>query len=233
MNNGIEMTDILTKKGDNLFVHGIQKDPSPGQLSLAIEKVFLKASDNLSWLSKGDLVLLKPALNSPDLYPATTHPLSLNVVSEILEKHGAEVIAGDQSGIEHVLQDESGVIHGSSKGCFEKSGMAESGVKFVSFEDEGWDGFYKFKSMKTSSWKDGFYITKLVKEADHIINLPRLSTHILAGVTLGFKDMVGLLREDSRVQFHTDGPFSFGLTKMLTRKSSLKKDYTKENLFLK
>jgi uncharacterized protein (DUF362 family) len=46
-----------------------------------------------------------------------------------------------------------------------------------------------------------------------MINLPRLSTHAQAGVTLGFKNMVGLLRTDSRLDFHANGPLkSFAKT---------------------
>ena len=216
------------KKGD-LFVLGIKKNSSDEKLSKAIEKIFLKASNNLSWLSKGDKVLLKPALNSPDKYPATTHPLALKVVSDILKERGAKVIVADQSGIEHVLHDKTGVIRGSSSNCFEKSGMDKSGVDFIAIEDYGWNAFYK-PNCKTPSWKNGFYISKLVKEVDHIINLPRVSTHIQAGVTLGFKSLVGLIREDSRMEFHADGAFN-SFIKSFAKDSKLRNVYDDKDLF--
>ena len=193
-----------------LIVHGISRSATDAELRVEIERVLLKATNNLSWLKAGETVLLKPALNSPGHYPATTHPLSIHVVTKILQDHGAKVIIADQSGIEHVLHAPSGVLRGSSAENFRHSGMGNPDeLPFVSVEQQGWeDGFIHFKNDKTTSWPDGFYITKLVEQADHIINLPRLSTHAQAGVTLGFKSLVGWLREDSRMTFHANGPFN-------------------------
>jgi uncharacterized protein (DUF362 family) len=85
--------------------------------------------------------------------------------------------------------------------------------RFVSFEDGGWDkGFFHYQSQNTASWKEGFFLTTWVKKADHIICLPRVSTHSQAGATLGLKCMVGLLREDSRMEFHANGPYNNFIT---------------------
>jgi hypothetical protein len=172
--------------------------------------VILKATDNLSWLSAGETVLLKPALNSPDPYPSTTHPLAIRVTAELLAERGAKVVIGDQSGIEHVLHPPGGVIRGSTIENYAKSGMGDrNDSRFVSFEDGGWnEGFSHHHSACTASWRDGFYITSWVKKANHIISLPRVSTHSMAGVTLGLKSMVGMLREDSRMEFHANGPLN-------------------------
>jgi hypothetical protein len=59
-----------------------------------------------------DIVLLKPALNSGDPYPSTTHPLALEVTSRLLADRVATVVIGDQSGIGHVLHHPGGVIRG-------------------------------------------------------------------------------------------------------------------------
>jgi uncharacterized protein (DUF362 family) len=193
----------------------VRKNQSDTELAAAIRRVFLEVTGDLAWLKRGDLVLLKPALNSPDPYPATTHPLSVAVVAAVLAERGARVVVGDQSGVEHVVQGLHGVVRGSSRSNFTASGMAganghvPSGIEFVGFEEGSWDaGFYKFSSTAAASWPDGFYLTDWVRRADHIINLPRVSTHAQAGVTLGFKNLVGLLREDSRLAFHANGPFN-------------------------
>jgi uncharacterized protein (DUF362 family) len=86
-----------------VYVKGLPLTPDSGVISSAIRNVILKATDNLSWLSAEETVLLKPALNSPDPYPATTHPLAISVTAELLAERGAKVVIGDQSGIEHVL----------------------------------------------------------------------------------------------------------------------------------
>lgn len=136
------------------------------------------------------------------------------MVAELLEGRGAKVVIGDQSGIEHVLHHPGGVIHGSTKENFAHSVMgAKDDARFVSFEDGGWDeGFYCHQSPETSSWPNGFFISQWAKKADHIISLPRVSAHSQAGATLGFKCMVGMLREDSRMEFHANGPYNKFIT---------------------
>ncbi len=212
----------------NLYVAGVKK----GQKNLAkkIEQVFLDSTNNLFWLKKGDLVLLKPALNSPYPYPATTSPLAVSVVCNILKKRGAEVIVGDKPGMEYTIFNK-GIVKGcSSRKLFEKSGMAgKTKINFIGFEEAGWDYYSKYKA---PCWKNGFYATDWIKKADHIISLPRVSAHASTGSTLGFKNMVGILRDDSRVDFHQGGPF-FGLIKANACRVELDaQSKPKNNLFI-
>ena len=72
---------------------------------------------------------------------------------------------------------------------------------------------FHHRSEHTTSWADGFFITSRVKEADHIVSLPRVSAHSQAGATLGLKSMVGMLREDSRMEFHANGPYNKFITR--------------------
>ena len=192
-----------------VFLQGLQ-DVGDEAVASTVRNIILQATGDLSWLSNGDTVLLKPALNSPDPYPATTHPAVVQATAALCAERGARVVIGDQSGIEHVLHHPGGVLRGSTAANFVCSGMAVPGdPRFIGFEDGGWDGgFFHYRSGRTASWKDGFFITTRVKEADHIISLPRVSSHSMAGATLGFKNMVGLLREDSRMEFHANGPMN-------------------------
>ncbi len=197
-----------------LFVNGVRAELSSNTLATCIRDTFLAASDNCSWLHSGDVVLLKPALNSPDPYPSTTHPLAIRVVADLLEERGAKVVIGDQSGIGHVLHHKGGVIRGSSRANYAHAGMGSfDDPQFVSFEDGGWDeGFYHHQSQNTASWQSGFFITTWAKKVDHIVCLPRVSAHSQAGATLGLKCMVGMLREDSRMEFHANGPYNKSIT---------------------
>jgi uncharacterized protein (DUF362 family) len=190
-----------------VFVDSVEKGESDEVLVQKIGEIFLKSTNNLRWLKPGDTVLIKPSLNSPDPYPATTHKLALKVVKDLILGKGAKVVVGDQSGIEHVLHTPEGVVYGSSEDNFYDSGMGDKSIKFVPFEKDDWDNFVYYKSPKLRAWKDGFYLTRWVKKVNHIVLLPRISTHAMTGVTLGIKSLVGLLREDSRVEFHNDGPF--------------------------
>jgi uncharacterized protein (DUF362 family) len=220
-------------KDSKIYVNGIEPVHNVKSFCSNVEEVFLKTTHDLEWLSAGDVVLLKPALNSPNPYPSTTHPLSVHIISKILNAHGAKVVVGDQSGIRSVLHHPGGVIRGNTKDNYIKAGMGKADDKsFISFEKEGWnEGFYHYKSSKTPSWQDGFYITRWIQKADHIINLPRLSTHTQAGATLGFKNMVGFLREDSRLEFHANGPYNVFI-KFNARGSSLKSADDHTNTFL-
>lgn len=199
-----------------MIIHSVPRGISDTELISAIQRVFLDATDQASWLKPGDTVLLKPALNSPNPYPATTHPLSIHAIKDLLVQRGAHVVIGDQSGIEHVVHSPKGVIKGSSIKNFETAGILRNPSdrkSFVAFEADVWDSFEHIQTNRTLSWKNGFYVTPWIKKADHIINLPRVSAHAQAGVTLGFKNLVGILREDSRIEFHTNGPFNSFITK--------------------
>lgn len=209
-----------------LFVAGVDRVKTNRDTKQIIKTTFLEATDNLAWLKPGETVLLKPALNSADLYPATTDPLALESVTELIEERGGQVVVGDQCGIEHVVHSDRGVIKGNSEDGFVRSGMGQSQkYQFVAFEQQGWNrGFFRFKSVQLKSWPKGFYITNLIKRVDHIVNLPRLSTHIQAGVTLGFKNLVGLLRLDSRLEFHASGLF-YTATRVLSTDSGLRTNY--------
>ena len=205
-----------------IFVEGITNNNSINSLKSSIRNIFLKSTNNLDWLSSKDTILLKPALNSYDPYPSTTHPLAVQVISNILSKEGANVVIGDQSGLGHVVHDPKGVVRGNTHDNYVKSGMGTIEDNFINFESEGWnEGFIHYQSDQTPSWPNGFYITKWIEQVDHIINLPRLSTHSQAGVTLGFKNMVGILRDDSRMEFHANGPFNYFI-KNEARGSTLK-----------
>jgi hypothetical protein len=198
-----------------VYIQGLPPSPGPEAIASAIRNIILEATDNLSWLREGETVLLKPALNSPDSYPSTTHPFAVSITAELLAERGAKVVIGDQSGIEHVLHHPGGVLHGRTLDNYARSGMGNgSDSRFVSFEEGGWDeGFYRHSSENTGSWRNGFFITSWVKKADHIISLPRVSTHSQAGATLGLKSMVGILREDSRMEFHANGPYNVFITR--------------------
>ena len=199
----------------NVFVQGIPTQFADSNLEKHITEVFLRTTNNLSWLCEGDTVLIKPALNSGDPYPATTHPQTLQTISHILKDRGAKVIIGEQSGIEHVLHHPGGVVRGSTRANYSHAGMGfAEDTRLVSFEETDWDrDFLHYQSENTCSWKNGFYLTSLIDKVDHIISLPRVSTHAQAGVTLGLKIMVGMLRQDSRLEFHANGPFNSFIVK--------------------
>ncbi len=170
---------------------------------------------DFSWLKAGDRVLVKVASNSGEPHTATTSPTAVSVMVKALRARGARVVVGDQSGVASVRLIKDGRRVGSSRALMEKNGIVgaaiDAGADVVAFEEHGFhDGYIvarlpKRADGKPSAWRRAPHITRVVTEVDHIVYMPRLSAHCLAGYTHGHKIAVGFLRDDSRHLMHADG----------------------------
>jgi uncharacterized protein (DUF362 family) len=194
-------------KASRVSLAGVKRGASPQVVKSAVRAAAESATD-FSWLSKGDAVFIKPALNSGNPYPATTSPEAIGAVVEVLKEKGARrVIVGDMCGIEHVkLSPEA--LSGSSRRLMEASGMARAaeaaGAELHFFEEAGWAAFYEDFPAAGSHWKQGLMMPNILKEVDHIILMPRCARHPLGGSTLGLKAAVGYWRTDTRLEYHRD-----------------------------
>jgi len=173
----------------------------------AVRRAADEATD-FSWLGRGDTVLIKVVCNSGNDYPATTDPLAVSAMVALLKEKGAgRVIVGDMSGVQFIRfsQDRTS---GSSRELMTGNGIAgaarEAGAEVVAFEEAGWDGFYEETPRAGQNWRHPLMMPNVLKEADHVILMPRCSRHLLAGSTLGLKAAVGWWRHDSRLEYHHD-----------------------------
>jgi len=174
--------------------------------SYPLFKAAVEAATDFSWLAGGDRVFLKLSLNSGNPFPATTDPWALACMVRLLRERGAgEIVAGDQSGVEHVFHTPAGG-RGSSRECCRTAGllavMDEYQVTPCFFEERGYDAYRATVPSGSHHWTEPIYITTAMDEMDHIINLPRVANHSLAGKTFGIKVGIGFLRDDSRLFFH-------------------------------
>ena len=190
-----------------VYLSGVGRGASEQVMKLAV-RAAAEATTDFSWLSKGDSVFIKPALNSGNPYPATTSPIAIGAMVQLLREKGARrVIVGDMSGIEHVKLSPKGLT-GSSRRLMEASGMARAvqaaGGEIHFFEEAGWDAFYEDPPAVDSHWKSGLMMPNILKEVEHIILMPRCGRHVLAGSTLGLKAAVGYWRTDTRLEYHRD-----------------------------
>ncbi len=190
-----------------VFLAGVNKGASERAIKSAVRESALAATD-FSWLCKGDTVFIKPVVNSGNPYPATTSPFAIAAMVELLKEKGAgRVIVGDMSGVENVRFSSTG-LSGSSRKLMESSGMAEAvqavGAELHCFEEAGWNAFYEDIPASGSNWKRPLMMPNILKEAQHIVLMPRCSRHILAGSTLGLKAAVGYWRHDTRLEYHRD-----------------------------
>ena len=165
-----------------------------------------------SWLKPGDTVFVKLACNSGNPHPAVTSPAAVRAVcSEILERGAGRVFAGDQAGVESVrLTAEMGQV-GSTRELMAGNGLleaiVEAGAEPHFFDEQGYEDGYVEATLDFGAprWSEPPRIARIVTEVDHIVMLPRLSSHAITGCTLGHKCAVGWLRDDSRYLLHFNG----------------------------
>ncbi len=190
-----------------VFLSGVSKGSSEQALRRAVRDSAEAATD-FSWLSKGDSVFIKPALNSWYPYPSTTNPTAVSTMVALLKEKGAgRVVVGDMSGIMYLKLTPHTVL-GSTRCIMERNGMAQAvgaaGAELHCFEEAGWNAFYEDFPAAGSHWKRGLMMPSILKEMDHIVLMPRCGSHIFAGSTLGLKAAVGYWRTDTRLEYHRD-----------------------------
>lgn len=181
----------------------------------ALYKRTVEATTDFSWMSKGDRVLIKIALNSGKPYPATTDPWSVRCMLKLLKERGASrVLVGDQGGF-GAVQCTKDRKEGSSRQLAKTAGLLkvieDSNAEPCFFEEHGWDAYLPAIPEGKHHWERPIMVPTVLDEVDHIIYLPRVSSHILAGNTLGFKLAVGFLRSDSRGEFHRGGKHFYAM----------------------
>ena len=159
----------------------------------------------LDFLRPGDSVLLKLALNSPNSFPATTSPEMVTEVIKLLKEGGAgDILVGDKSPVWRDTMD-----------CMEKTGIyqaaVDGGAKAVEFKD---DDMVHVKPEQALHWPGGFFIPTLFDQVDHIIVLPTLRTHLMAGFTMGLKIFVGAIPQDDRSFMHRSPGFFPGIAEL-------------------
>lgn len=174
----------------------------------AVKRVAEAASD-FSWLSRGDVVFIKPAGNSGNQYPATTSPLAVQAMVNLLREKGAgRVLVGDKSGVQHVYQD-GRRQWGASRPLFIQNGLhqaaLDAGAEVHYFDESGYAAYFGDRPEPPGShWQGELMLPEILTRVDHVVLLPRVSRHVLAGSTLGLKAAVGWLRDDSRLELHRE-----------------------------
>jgi uncharacterized protein (DUF362 family) len=134
----------------------------------------------------GKQVALKANFNSADPFPASTHLYTLRAIVQTLKNAGA-------SGI--TLAERSGM--GDTEQVLEQMGVLslsrELGFNAVVLDDVGKDDWLKVERDGTH-WLRGFYMAKVVHDADKVVQTCCLKTHRFGGhFTLSMKNSVGLV----------------------------------------
>ena len=153
----------------------------------------------------GDRVFVKVNHLSPSSPPErgiVTHPVFVGAVLELLKEVCTDITVGDD-------------IDSEATDGFQVSGIRqmcqEAGVRLINLREAG------FVETKCNGIMLGrIYLSKIVLDADVIINLPKLKTHSLTIFTGGIKNMYGAIPHGHRTRFHYEYTRSEDFGQMLT-----------------
>jgi uncharacterized protein (DUF362 family)/NAD-dependent dihydropyrimidine dehydrogenase PreA subunit len=137
-------------------------------------------------------VLLKPnLLTAADWDRAvTTHPAVVQAVAELVQEAGGSVVIGDSP---------AGPVTNGPQ-VWQASGMSQVaeqvGAQLVPFEGVSWHRL------------DGhdYFLARPIFDADLVINLPKLKTHILTLYTGGVKNLFGAIPGTRKREIHCRAP---------------------------
>lgn len=186
---GEALSDIVAiTKTDNVY--------DEGKVSRCVRNALDLLGGIGKFVKSGDKVLLKPNFVAPrpQQAGATTDLRVLEeVVNEVMDSAATPIIA-EGSGLEFNTDL-------TFKTLGVKNWTESKGIKLVNIDRE--------ELMKVKI-DDGFVlreilIPRIIKEADVLINVPKMKTHVLASVSFGLKNIMGLLPYSEKRKMHTRG----------------------------
>lgn len=144
---------------------------------------------------RGRKVLVKPNLNSYHPDDLTTNPMVVKSVVDLLFEAGAsEVIVGDMSNAAYPTR-ESMRISGIQRA------VEEAGASIVCFDDDEW---VTVKPDRVEYLKE-LLVPKTVYEAEKIVSVPVVKTHLSATYSMSLKNFVGITHPSTRQHMHSSG----------------------------
>jgi len=162
-------------------------------------------------IKSASTILIKPniLMKTDPAKGITTHPEFLDgLISVLKENTEAELVLGDSPGANF----------GNFEKVLEVTGISEVAAK------------HGVKTLKIESYnpinKDGCVYSSLAEEVDLIINVPKLKTHSLTGLTLAVKNLFGLVPGNTKVGYHRDYPVDSDLADAIYNLYEYLKDKT-------
>jgi uncharacterized protein (DUF362 family) len=156
-----------------------------------------------SRIAPGSTVLVKPNVVSPS--PSGSGKVTDARVTEavtrmVLERDPGRVIIGEGSSVGYDFPGRRDTMH-----CLEVSGTADVARRLgVEIIDLNRDERIEVR-VKDAFVMDTFAVAKTAWEADAIVCLPVIKTHVRTGITCGLKNMKGVLPGDEKKRTHRLG----------------------------
>jgi uncharacterized protein (DUF362 family) len=154
-------------------------------------------------ISTGSTVLLKPNVVSPS--PSGSGKITDARVTEavakvVLEGKPARVVIGEGSSVGYDFPGRKDSMH-----CLEVSGTADVARRLgLDLVDLNRDEQVQVRA-ENAFVMEAFAVARAVWEADVIVDLPVIKTHVRTGITCGLKNMKGVLPGDWKKRTHQLG----------------------------
>lgn len=155
-----------------------------------LKEFFLRALDELKIHTRDARVLFKPNLlaGKPPKKAVNTHPLFLRALAEVFLDRGCTISVGDSPGFE------------TTEKALEKSGIMEvvqdldlKVAPFTNKVHKASTGVSPYKEIVLGVDPDNY---------DLVVNMPKLKTHIMMGLTAGVKNTFGFIPHLDKAKWH-------------------------------
>ncbi len=192
---------VLAEPATDYDLAVIQGDPAR-----ATRKA-LEAMGGISrFVQKGQRVVLKPNMSfaAPPERASTTHPLVVATVAQACMEAGAERVMVLDFPLQRTEQ------------CLERSGIRDACKSVRGVHVLGLDERKFFREVKIPQGKviDRVEVLKDVLDSQVLINLPQAKSHSTTGVSLGIKNLMGLIW--NRWTFHIWVNINYALADLVT-----------------
>jgi uncharacterized protein (DUF362 family) len=160
------------------------------------------------------IVLVKPAVNSNDAYPANASPESVAAAVSLVREvdPDARIVVADSSG---AISSGDAYRNMGLNGILEAARRAGAGspdFDVCAFERDGWVGV---RVPGADHWRRGFGIPRLLGRVTDIVLVCRVSAHMLAGHSIAVKNFVGCVEPFDRFKFHWAASFAPKMEEMI------------------
>ena len=157
--------------------------------------------DSIRW--KNATVLIKPNTVNPSKSGSgkvTDARVVASVVEIVKKKNPGRIVIGEGSSVGYDFPGREDSIH-----CMKVAGILDVAEKYgIEAVDLNQDEQVEVK-LSQAYVMDSFRVAKTAWEADVIISVPVIKTHIRTGITCGLKNMKGVLPGDEKKRTHLCG----------------------------
>ncbi len=170
----------------------VEQIDSTGNVDADVRRLVERLGGIGRFIQPSDRVLIKPAINSPFAFPATTDLDVIRTVVELVRTETQKVTIGESSGF----------MHKPTRDAFDGMGLTglarELHVPLLDFDEHEWTLRTENRARRLTE----VHTTAKLDEFDRIIFLPTMRTHAWARITMALKVGMGLLPVKDRKTMH-------------------------------